>query len=496
MTLPVSPGKSARRRFPKRWLRSTFKFTASAPLKDEVQAPGWFYSFLPNKIGNGSTISLTAIYITEILGGSVADVGVVSSLTSAATVPSAAFWGWLSDRIGSRKLFLILGFLGFGLPTLLMGFSHTVGQFLLLSVLVGALSVAGTPVSSTLIMDTVSKDRWDETFGRFNQISGWGMVAGRVIGLVFISYGIATVGNEPTQRGLWMLGGGLSMLSVLWAWRNVPELGMPKPRPPRPPVPETIRHTGFTLVERVRFLPHSLYYLPKWNLLQAWDHIVRQMSTGFRCLPQQVQHGAAQSITILKEPLIAYYLTSFFLFAMTTMAYTPFAVWQREVLLNSSDSVFLVGLMNSVAAAFSYGWVGSLTKKSGSLRVQIATISLRVGVFGGFGLMSILGIQGWQSIVLLIVLQSVSGLGWAGIAVGGNSTVAHLAPAGAEGTAIGTYTSFISVGAIVGAFASGYMVLWLGYAVIYFLSALGIAFSVLVLWIIRHSAAAPAGANL
>ncbi len=138
MTLPVSPGKSARRRFPKRWLRSTFKFTASAPLKDEVQAPGWFYSFLPNKIGNGSTISLTAIYITEILGGSVADVGVVSSLTSAATVPSAAFWGWLSDRIGSRKLFLILGFLGFGLPTLLMGFSHTVGQFLLLSVLVGA----------------------------------------------------------------------------------------------------------------------------------------------------------------------------------------------------------------------------------------------------------------------------------------------------------------------------------------------------------------------
>jgi MFS family permease len=97
-----------------------------------------------------------------------------------------------------------------------------------------------------------------------------------------------------------------------------------------------------------------------------------------------------------------------------------------------------------------------------------------------------MGVSGVPSIVVLIVLQSISGLGWAGIAVGGNSTVAHLAPAGHEGAALGVYTSFLSFGAIVGAFVSGFVVLWVGYAVAFALGAIGVALVVLALWMIRR----------
>jgi MFS family permease len=183
-----------------------------------------------------------------------------------------------------------------------------------------------------------------------------------------------------------------------------------------------------------------------------------------------------------------YYYASFFLFLVGTMAYTPFAVWQVAELNNSTTAVFLVGLMNSVAAAFSYRWIGQVIRHVGSLRVQMATVSLRILVFGGFGVMSVLGLQGAPSIATLIVLQAISGLGWAGIAVAGNSTVAHLASKGNEGTAMGTYTSFVSVGAIIGAFISGYMVLWFSYAFVYFLSALGVAITVGMLWWVRRTA--------
>lgn len=448
-------------------------------------SPSWFYTFLPNRIGVGATISLTAIYLTEVLEGTLAQVGVVTSLTSAATVPAAAFWGWLSDRVGTRKLYLILGFIGFGLPTLLMGLSQSVFQFLLLSVLVGALSVAGTPVSSTLIMDTTPKQEWDEAFGRFNQISGWGMVAGRLVGLGCIVYGTAALGNESAQRAVWVLGGVLSMLSVGWAWWKAPALGLPKPRPPRLPVEEAGRHTGFSIVERVRFLPQSLYYLPRWNPIAS-----------LRALSQRLRRAPRRGWALVREPLVAYLWASFFQFSMSTMAYTPFAVWQRQELGNSTGDVFLVGLMNSVAAALLYRTVGGWTRRHGSLRVQMVTVALRVGVFGGFALMSWLGMQGPATLALLMLLQLVSGLSWAGIAVAGNSTVAHLAPPGSEGAAMGAFTSTSSIGAIAGAFVSGYMVEWLGYGVVFGLGAAGTGLAVLVLWMVRRNVADPEAHHL
>jgi MFS family permease len=350
------------------------------------------------------------------------------------------------------------------------------------------LSVAGTPVSSTLVMDTTPKPNWDITFGRFNQISGWGMVAGRVVGLLWISYAVAMVGNGPAQRGLWILGGTLSIASVVWAWYTVPEPRMPKPRPVREPVPELTHHSGYALIERVRFLPASLYYLPKWNMVAGTKRLLARMRARLRHLPDHMHLTSEQGARLIHEPLMLYYYASFFLFLVGTAAYTPFAVWQVDELNNSTTAVFLVGLMNSVAAAFSYRWIGQVIRYVGSLRVQMATVSLRIAVFGGFGLMSVLGLQGAPSVVLLIVLQAISGLGWAGIAVAGNSTVAHLASKGNEGIAMGTYTSFISVGAIIGAFISGYMVLWFGYAAVFFLSALGVALTVAMLWWIRRTA--------
>ncbi|MBP7962420.1 MAG: MFS transporter [Caldilineaceae bacterium] len=472
-------------------------FRVASKKKDRGgKAPAWFHAFLPNRIGSGSTISLPAIFITQILGGDVAAVGLASSITSAATVPASAIWGWLSDRYGTRKLYLILGFLGFGIPTLLTGMSTTVLQYIVLSALIGALSVAGTPVSSTLIMDTTPKDEWDENFGRFNQISGWGVVLGRVVGLLCITYGIGFFGNEVTQRGLWFLSGGLSILGVVWAWRMVPEPRMSKPRQPREHDAGVSLRSGFSMVERSRFLPNSLHHLPSLNPFRAGA----RLAAGVVRLPSRVGRRSVwamhRGIDALRKPLVAYYFASFFLFTMSVMAYTPFAVWQIQELDNSAGSVFFVGMINSVAAAFSYRWVGNLIGSRGSLRVQMLTISLRICVFGGFALVSLFQLRGVQSLIVLTALQALSGLGWAGIAVAGNSTVAHLAPKGGEGTAVGTYTSFVSIGAIVGALVSGYLVLWVGYAAVFATGAAGIGITVLLLAYIRRHAPTDAALHL
>lgn len=448
--------------------------------------PGWFYSFLPNKLGVGATINLPPLFITEVLGGDVAALGIASALTSAATVPAAALWGWLSDRYGTRKFYLIVGYLGFSIPTLLTAFTTELWQYMLLAVLLGAWSVAGTPVSSTLIMDTTPRHEWDETFGRFNAINGWGVVAGRLVGVLSITYGIFALGNDRAQRGLWLVAGGLSLLSVFWAMRTVPQPRMPKPRPGRPYTPTVSAQSGFSFVERVRYIPQSLYHLPRWKPAE----FLRET------LPRLLRHAVREGRHYLAQPLTAYYLASFVLFTVSVMAYTPFAVWQRQELQNSSGTVFLVGMVNSMASALTYRFVGRRIKRHGSMLVQMFTISTRILAFGGFAVLGWAGVMGGWSLVYLLLLNALSGLGWAGIAVAGNTTVAHLAPKGSEGAAVGTYTSFVSVGSILGALISGYLVRWTSYETVFALGALGVLASVLLLALIRRSASPAARTHL
>jgi MFS family permease len=93
-----------------------------------------------------------------------------------------------------------------------------------------------------------------------------------------------------------------------------------------------------------------------------------------------------------------------------------------------------------------------------------------------------------------VLLNLLSGLGWAGIAVAGNTTVANLAPVGSEGAAVGAYTSFVSIGSIAGALVSGFLVLLIGFEWVYVLGAIGIGFTMIVLGLVRK--AAPEGAHV
>lgn len=441
-------------------------------------APTWFYSMLPNKVGLGSTINLPPIFLTEVLGGTVATVGIASALTSAATVPAAAIWGWLSDRYGTRRSYMMVGYLGFAIPTILMAFSTQVWHYIVLAVLLGAWSVAGTPVFSTLIMDTVPRSEWDETFGRFNAISGWGVVFGRLVGLLCIAYGIGAFGNVPTQRALWIISGTLSLSSVIWAYRVVPQPNMPKPRRAHPHNPELIPGGSFPPLARIRQTLRALGQLSPGSTL-------RYVTQTLPHVPGALWRRGSDA---LSDPLIAYYFTTFVMFTMSVMAYTPFAVWQRQVLGNSTATVFLVGMVNSIASALSYRWVGRLIKRYGSMRVQMVTNSARIITFAGFAMIGWMGITGTGSLALLLLLNAISGLGWAGIAVAGNTTVAHLAPRGSEGAAVGTYTSFVSVGSILGAFISGYLVLLTNFEIVFALGAAGVALTVYFLHRIRESA--------
>ncbi len=184
----------------------------------------WYYSFLPNNMSGGSTSPLiTPLFVTEALGGTVAQVGLVSAISSAASVPSNILWGNLSDTMKKRRLFVFIGFGGMALAMLLMAFSASVAGYLFANFMLGLLACAATPVGTVLILESFEKDEWAEHLGDFSKVSGIGWLAGLVLGTVWL----ATLGsgNDPitSMRALFVVAAALSIVSMLLAYFLVPE---------------------------------------------------------------------------------------------------------------------------------------------------------------------------------------------------------------------------------------------------------------------------------
>ena len=100
----------------------------------ERKADRWYYSFLPFNVAGGSTSPLIPLFVTEGLAGNVAQVGIISAISSLASVPANIIWGNLSDTLKKRKIFVLIGFIGLAIPLLLMGLSTDIQTYYLTSI--------------------------------------------------------------------------------------------------------------------------------------------------------------------------------------------------------------------------------------------------------------------------------------------------------------------------------------------------------------------------
>jgi len=53
----------------------------------------WYYSFLPNNMAGGATSPLIPLFASQVLGGTLTQVGLISTVSSLASVPSNILWG-------------------------------------------------------------------------------------------------------------------------------------------------------------------------------------------------------------------------------------------------------------------------------------------------------------------------------------------------------------------------------------------------------------------
>lgn len=147
------------------------------------------------------------------LGGTVADAALFFTVEMLAYVVAAPLWGLASDRLGRRKPFVVVGFVGSGLLYFALARQQSIAPLLALRFAQGAFSVAGWSTAMTLMLDGA-------TGPRRARIAGWmggSLILGVALGAPLGGYVTRAFGARApltAAGGLFLL---LALLALLLA---------------------------------------------------------------------------------------------------------------------------------------------------------------------------------------------------------------------------------------------------------------------------------------
>jgi len=183
----------------------------------------YFGTILRQFSANGA-FALAYVYMNQ-LGISPALMGTVASLNTLTQVGALVGFGWVADRVGRRKVFL----LGFGMSALLpciMAVSRNAGMMALSYILLG-ISFSSLYIGSTAhIGDRVPLERQGTMLGLFEMARGLGGLLGALLAGALVPL-VGFPGMYFTMAGV----AGIGFLAVLGERFSFPGRGSEGPKP-------------------------------------------------------------------------------------------------------------------------------------------------------------------------------------------------------------------------------------------------------------------------
>ncbi|MGC8645411.1 MAG: MFS transporter [Thermoplasmata archaeon] len=389
----------------------------------------WFLSYFPMNTSSGIVSPLAPLFITELLGGGIVDYSIYVVVSSLAAIAGLMFWGNLSDRLGRRREFVLIGFISLAVTAILFSISFNVTYFIIVSFLSGFLGSAVTPVSSILIMELTERKDWSMKISKFSQYNSYANIAGVIIAAVY-------TGRFPSPhllRYLYLMAFAFYVASAIVGYLWVPES---KQKINRDEIP--IR--AFRVIERVRYLPSQIIHF----------------NFHFRELHKDLKY-------ILIGFLIM--MTGFQLFFVAF----PILLKSLDV---SSTVFFIIYLGNYLFSALTFGFSGQTCVRYGNRKITTVAVISRILIFP-----SVIGIVAFITsrpilFVALLVVYSVLGALWAFISVGTGTLASNLSKPEERGRVSGTYNAIQSFGAVIGSALTGIIVSDAGYYVDFVIASL------------------------
>lgn len=200
-------------------------------------------SFLTD-VSSEMTFTLVPLFLSNVLGATTTIIGLIGGLSESADATSRIFSGWLSDRIGKRKLLTVAGYTISTIAKPFMYLASTWGVVLGVRFSDRIGKGIRTSPRDALIADSVPAEERGRGFGLHRAMDTFGAVLGLSIAaiVIYLVQGGGLQLSLKTYQWLVLIGIVPAVLAVIILVRFVRE------RERKPPSPGTPR-PGFNLIK-------------------------------------------------------------------------------------------------------------------------------------------------------------------------------------------------------------------------------------------------------
>jgi MFS family permease len=404
----------------------------------------WLYLVLPANIAYGPLSTLVTLYILA-LGGSVLNVAYAITLASIVAIPASFFWGKTTDMFNKRKTQILISYFGLAISLLFLLFVNNIlGITLIYAFATFIMGANGTPLN-LLVMERTPSQKWSGVFAKLQMISSLGATIGFVLSAVI-------TGFVPLYE-----------LTIVLFFISVISIVLTKLYLYEPPMRFTVRNVlqnSFAIISRAIVYPLFIALIPS-------------MASIKRLFFSKGQPVRAHN------KLLVLYLASFVFFIGSGIFNTVYPAGLKEVGLTES-SVFAILLFGNLAQTVTFNSYASFQKHYSKSRMIIRSLLLRGSTYALAGVAFLL-FKGPGFFTANVVLYALaSGLAYSVFYATWNVLVFEHIGNTDRGSALGVYTAVTGVATLLGALASGYIVISFGYPINFVISGAFIFMSLVI----------------
>lgn len=394
----------------------------------------WYYAYFPYGIAFGIFSALSPLYLVEVLGGSLFDLGVMTAIATLLGIPISIIFGQLPDRYGRTKPFILAAFLSLSFLFFLVAEVQSVLLFQVLYVLIAVADALHPPSTSVLIAESYQKKSWGTAFSRYNFVVG----IAQAIGLGACSLFIKDVGYTT----MLLVGCPLALGSFFIASIAVEE----------PPL-----------------------YVERW--ISRLEKPINEVSNLSYQLGSQNYYptGSPRSLRMGESPQLFRLCLGFTMFSLAgTCTFTSLSIFLTRNVHLIASTVFTVLFFRSLAGTFSYIVIGKWIRgRNGEAAVEAAA-GLRVFLI--LLLTTIPLFSANLSPIMAVVILSSIAFSWSLFSVGRSTVIMECASEGS----LGVYDALGEFGGMVGGLLGGIIPALYGFNALFLAGSILFSFAFLL----------------
>lgn len=153
----------------------------------------WRLGFFFHEMGFGLLSIFLPLYVINVMGGSLVQLGIMASAALFLSIPFSYVWGYLCDKTKRYKRYILISFLASTVFLYLFTLTMSVELLIVLYVAMSVLHVAHEDPKNVLIAELYPHEQWKRGYAFYEGLTEFGWLVGLILGLFTSFYGIGPV---------------------------------------------------------------------------------------------------------------------------------------------------------------------------------------------------------------------------------------------------------------------------------------------------------------